>query len=311
MQIKQLTKEQILISLDRLTRFKMTEEKYLRVFKDIIISNLIQPKYKKNQLDKMNYVELRDIAQEIINQSLPDKSIKNDNKINKILNDYENYLFSLDKNTQQLLDNDINYASAITLIQGDACSNLKWLRSLVSAKSFPIKKLIISEGITEEILLPKFAQIFGYDFEKNGIHIISAGGKNQVVKLFYNFADVLKIPIFVLLDKDAEDNFNQIKPKLKPKDRIYILKNGEFEDILPLDLIKRSLNYGLNNLSILEENIFESDTGMVKILEEIFRHRGLHEFKKAEFARYVHKNIENKMDLSPEIVEILTEIKNL
>ena len=34
--IKPLTKEQILISLDRLTRFKNPEIKYLRVFKDII-----------------------------------------------------------------------------------------------------------------------------------------------------------------------------------------------------------------------------------------------------------------------------------
>ena len=32
MKYKTLTKEQILISLDRLTRFKPTKEKYLRVF---------------------------------------------------------------------------------------------------------------------------------------------------------------------------------------------------------------------------------------------------------------------------------------
>ncbi len=55
MKIKQLTKEQLIISTDRLTRFKEPEIKYLRVFKDIILNNLIEPKYKKSELDEMSY----------------------------------------------------------------------------------------------------------------------------------------------------------------------------------------------------------------------------------------------------------------
>lgn len=51
MKIKPLTEEQLIISIDRLTRFKDTETKYLRVFKDIITNNLIEPKYKKSELD--------------------------------------------------------------------------------------------------------------------------------------------------------------------------------------------------------------------------------------------------------------------
>ena len=50
MKYKKLTPEQIKISLDRLTRFKFTREKYLRVFSDIILSNLIEPKIKKSEL---------------------------------------------------------------------------------------------------------------------------------------------------------------------------------------------------------------------------------------------------------------------
>ncbi len=45
--VKPLTKEQIIISIDRLTRFKNTEVKYFRVFSDILINNLISPKFKK------------------------------------------------------------------------------------------------------------------------------------------------------------------------------------------------------------------------------------------------------------------------
>ena len=68
--IKPLSKEQIIISLDRLTRFKNPEAKYLRVFKDIITNNLIDPKYRKSQLDEMDYEILKNYVQEIINYSL-------------------------------------------------------------------------------------------------------------------------------------------------------------------------------------------------------------------------------------------------
>ena len=68
--VKPLTKDQILISLDRLTRFKYTEEKYLRVFKDIILSNMINPRFKRHQLDVMDYSELTKLAEYVINSSL-------------------------------------------------------------------------------------------------------------------------------------------------------------------------------------------------------------------------------------------------
>ena len=45
MKIKPLTKEQILISTDRLTRFKLPEERYLRVFGDIVSWGLLEPVY--------------------------------------------------------------------------------------------------------------------------------------------------------------------------------------------------------------------------------------------------------------------------
>lgn len=73
LKIKPLTKEQLIISVDRLTRFKDTETKYLRVFKDIIINNLIEPKLKKQELDNMDYQELTELAESVINSSFPDK----------------------------------------------------------------------------------------------------------------------------------------------------------------------------------------------------------------------------------------------
>lgn len=327
--IKPLTKQQIIISLDRLTRFKPTEDKYLRVFKDILTSNLIEPKFKKIQLDSMDYSVLTDFAQNIFNYSIEALGFEfsNDFEINQKLMQYEKSIFKLDENTKKLLENKIDYKALIKLLDGgmvippyenELPLNLKWLKTLTkevnqeqnrkkSGLKFPIEKVIIVEGITEEILLPKFAKICGCDFDKQGLYLISAGGKNQVVKLFYKFADNLKLPMFVLLDNDAKENFEAISLKLRPKDRVKVLAIGEFEDILPLNLIKKTLNEHFRNYSSVTLEDLRVDAPMTQVLEDLFKQRGL-EFKKAEFASLVAEIIATKDDISPEIEAVILEI---
>lgn len=321
LKIKPLTKEQILISIDRLTRFKHPEIKYTRVFKDIIISNLIFPKFKKSDLDKLDYKILKDYAQDIINYSLETMGFvpSLDFFVNKALYEYENGIFRIDKNTNTLLDNKIDYQACLKLISDDSSKNLKWLKAIGEGKNtkefrkekalrFPVEKVLIVEGITEETLLPEFGKLCGYDFDKNGVYILSAGGKNQVVKLFYQFSETLKLPIFVLMDIDAEGNYEEIKPKLRKSDKVHILKCGEFEDALPLPLIERTLKEELKNISITGP--ITKETKMVKVLEDVFKNRGMHEFKKAEFAHMVKENLHSKEDISDEIKELINEIKN-
>lgn len=319
--IKPLSKQQIIISLDRLTRFKSTEDKYLRVFKDILTSNLITPKFKKSQLDSMDYAILTDFAQNIFNYSLETLGVElsNDFEINKKLLNYEKSIFNLDANTKKLLENKIDYKAALFLLDDkDLVLNLKWLKTLAKDSNqeqnrkdlglkFPIKKVIIVEGITEEILLPKFAKICGCDFDKQGLYLISAGGKNQVVKLFYKFADSLKLPMFVLLDNDAKENFEAISLKLRPNDKVKVLASGEFEDILPLNLIKKALNEHFRNYSSVTLDDLKDDMPMTQLLEDLFKQRGL-EFKKAEFASLVCEIIATKDDISPEIESVILGI---
>lgn len=370
--IKPLTKSQIIIFLDRLTRFKFTEDKYLRVFKETILSNLIYPKYKKKELDLLDYDELTKITEDIFNfsiralyssschaelvsascqRSLLDRSrtlpcnsriarkqeelkfgmtnmeMSNDLSINKKLLEYEKLIFKFDKNVEKLLKNRIDYKAALTLFDGGIGGkydppygngfplNLKWLKSLAEdgdqvenrasfGLKFPLEKIIIAEGITEEILLPKFAKTCGYDFDKLGINLISAGGKNQVVRLFYQFADILKLPIFILLDSDAEENLNEIQCKLRKQDKVYVIKKGEFEDILPLNLIKRTLNRHFRNSFPVKLEDLRKDMSMVQILEKLFKERGL-EFKKSEFASLVEEYISSSKDVSEEIEIVL------
>ena len=320
--VKPLTKEQLTISIDRLTRFKNPEVKYLRVFGELITNNLIQPKYKKSDIEKMDSEEVKNLAELIINYSLENLGLPKDEDyiINQRLYDYEKSVYIISENVENFLKNKINYKAFVTLIDENSPKNLKWLKALGSPMDikqerfknslrFPVEKVVIAEGATEETLLPEFAKRCGYDFDKEGIYVLSAGGKNQVVKLYYRLVDSLKLPIFVLLDKDAKENLEEIKPKLRPIDKIHLLACGEFEDLLPLELVQRTLDYQLNNISMMEKEMLNAPEPRVKILEEVFKTRGMHEFKKVEFAQMVKKNIKTNADISDEICEIINEIK--
>lgn len=321
MKYKPLTEKQIIISIDRLTRFKPTEEKYVRVFKDIIVSNLIEPKYKKSELDNFSYSELRNIATEIFNASLNEDNTQ-DLTINYRLKEYENLVFKNSKEVNDLLDNRLDYKSAIRLLKEEYPLNLKWLKNLGNNCDiyelrknknllFPISSVVIVEGITEEILLPEFSKIIGYDFTKYGVKVIPAGGKNQVVKLYYSLSELLRLPIFILLDKDAVENMKLINSKLRNIDKVYILNSGEFEDLLPEKLIINTINSDLKNFASVNKEDIEKPEPMVKILEEIFKDKGLHEFKKAEFATLVKSQIKSDQDVSEEIRYIIENIKLL
>ena len=318
MKYKALTKDQIIISLDRLTRFKPTKEKYLRVFSDIILGNLIEPKYKKSELETFNIAKIKDIAVEIFNASL-EKITEPTKKINNKIKEYENSVFNNNLLAQELLDNNIDYNNALAYIDANSVVNLKWLKTLAGDNDlvqmrrlhdlkFPIEKVLLVEGLTEETLLPAFAKFLGYDFYKNGIQIIPAGGKNQVVKMYYKLSQELIIPIFLLLDKDAEENIAQIKPRLRNIDKIHLVSCGEFEDLLPKSLIIKTVNTHLKNFSSISESDLLDSVSEVENLENIFKTKGLHEFKKAEFAKLVKTNISENSDISNEIKLIIEEI---
>ena len=321
MKFKPLTENQIIISIDRLTRFKSTEEKYLRVFKDILVSNLIEPKFKKQDLEHLDYRTIRDLAVEIFNKSLKEDNT-NDLSLNLKLKEYENSTFVNDKNVDILLDNSLDYISALKLLKDDKPINLVWLNSLrentdmyrmreEKGLQYPVSLVVIVEGITEEILLPQFSKVLGLDFLAHGIKILPAGGKNQVVKLYYSLSEELRLPIFVLLDKDAVENVNLINRKLRDEDRVHLLNSGEFEDLLPLNLILKTINSHLKNFASISIKDLEKDEPMVKILEEIFKCCGIHEFKKAEFAHLVQNQIKSTADISEEINCIIKSLQEM
>jgi predicted ATP-dependent endonuclease of OLD family len=175
----------------------------------------------------------------------------------------------------------------------------------------PLKLILLVEGATEEALLPLFSSIAGIDFDKTGIELIASGGKNQVARIYAEINHEVNLPIFIILDADAQEIADEIKKHIRPQDRLYLISAGEFEDILPDNLICRAVNshYGLTgNIKKEEININSRKTFS---LENVWKQKGFGEFKKAEFAQIIAENIKISDDLSEEMRKIILNIKEM
>lgn len=316
------------INLDRLTRFKYTEKKYSRVFSEILTKHLIEPKLSRQDIFALDGRIVAELVENIWNRSLKKyfNKLCTDDTLNRLLMKEEFETFNLPESMLDYLSSKIDYSDTINLLrrykklpiniirlvlqQNNKKTDSKELREKFALK-FPAEKVVLCEGITEEILLPKFAAAYGYDFNKYGVHIISAGGKNQVAKLYCELKDELKIPVFILLDADAEPISNIIKKVLRPMDTIYLIKHGEFEDIFPLTLIRRTINTNFKNILKSSVSDFKRKLPMTKILADYYRENQLGDYQKADFAKQIYENINNERDLTEEIISIIESIKSV
>ena len=88
-------------------------------------------------------------------------------------------------------------------------------------------------------------------------------------------------------------------------------KNGANYVVIYQMLCLKTINSDLKNFATVSIEDISKDEPMVKILEEIFKEKGLHEFKKAEFAHLVKQQISTENDISDEIKLIINDIKQL
>ncbi len=164
------------------------------------------------------------------------------------------------------------------------------------------------EGITEKILLPEFAKAAGFDFNKNGVKIISSGGKNRLLRIYQKLINETDVPVFMVLDADAENLIDSNIEILRPSDDVYVLSNGEFEDILPDELICRALNkyYKFMNSVCIAE--ITGTAGKANLLTDLYRLKGFGDFKKSEFASIIAENINSSHDIAGELKDIINLI---
>ncbi len=310
--------EYIQICLDRLTRFKPVSERYIRVIDDVLSKCLIQTDEKLSDIQMSRKIEL---AQTILNSAAKNLT---DLKLNEIIKNDEEKIFYLTNEDREFLNSKIDFLALINLLDENTLplnlKRLKFQNNLTSnetrekyATLFPVSKVVLVEGITEEILLIEFAKILGLDFKKEGIFVLGAGGKNQVARKYYKLIEEIKIPIFILLDSDAKEIANLIIPKLRNKDKLHLIKTGEFEDILTGKLIKNALNFHFAQNMLNNENEFEENGHAVVELHDCFKNNGWGEFKKADFAKIIREYLHQAKNppVSDELKLITDEIKNL
>ena len=327
MKFKKIPPEYIKITLDRLFRLKPAYERYERVFCDILNKFLIKEREDLIEISNLNLNEKIELAVKILNSSVDEST--EDNFLTEYIKKEEARLFNKNPLSDIYLNAQLNYAGAFKIIEKDPNlkTNLKQIIKLLSKKEnpqklrkkyslrFPIEKILLCEGATEEILLENLCEICGYDFKKEGVYVLGAGGKNQVARKYYEMIEEYKIPIFILLDNDAKPTKDLILPKLRVTDKIYLIQNGEFEDILPKKLIINSLNARYKNSFKCFEEDFHQNSKTAKELYEIFKQKGFGDFKKADFAKTIKEYILTyppaKDELTEEIKNITKEIKQL
>lgn len=92
---------------------------------------------------------------------------------------------------------------------GLTLDNKKYLAKFLDvtkSQLFFAKGVIFVEGISEALLLPRFAELLGYDLEKEGIEIVNVNGVafESFANLFNNFDDAKNINIKASILTDAD-----------------------------------------------------------------------------------------------------------
>ena len=315
MKFKKIPKEYFPTILDRLSRFEPANIRYKRVFDDIINKFSISEKLKNLTLED----EIA-LVVEIFNSSVNEN---NDYYINDILRKLEDKCFNFNSESYQYLSARINLSAMINEIQNydNLAKNVIWLKKISDEKKdiyqlrkeysliYPIEKIILCEGQTEYTLLDTIFKLFNIDINKLGYIPIAAGGKNQVARKYYKMQEYTKTPFFILLDKDAYSIKELIEPKLRKCDTLYLLKCGEFEDLIPKIILQKTINYVHKNEYNCIFDDFSDDNSMVENLEFIYKKYGFGEFKKAKFAlelkEYIENNCTKEDFIDSEIVEII------
>lgn len=180
--------------------------------------------------------------------------------------------------------------------------------------------IVLVEGTSEIILLPHLAKLLGQDLNALGAMLIPAGGANQVVRKYNQLRETVAIPIFCLLDRDAETQKEQIAAQLRRQDFLYTLKGGEIEDLIKLDSFVLLLNSYLSSppysalaCRSIEEADFSANLTRTNILEKLWRERELGKFDKVGFAKFATEKLAEAHEISPDgrlLIKSLAALKN-
>lgn len=130
----------------------------------------------------------------------------------------------------------------------------KYIKEAVKAypEMYFAKLVVLGEGDSEEIILPKFFECCGNNIDISGISIVPLGGRH--VNHFWRLLNDLHIPYITLLDLDREregGGWGRIKYVLKqliandyPKDELLKLQSGK---VLTDEELEAMANWNVND----------------------------------------------------------------
>ncbi len=155
-------------------------------------------------------------------------------------------------------------------------------------EGFFAKKVIIVEGETEEYALPIYGDALGYNFDSNGISVISVGGKNELDRLFRIFNE-FAIPSYIIFDADkGKDRDGNSKKQTK---RLLEIFNEPVDDYPPTNAKDRYTVFQID----FETTLKEEQTLYTRFENDAKRELGLKDDEgKGMRARLVAKKLINK-----------------
>lgn len=79
-------------------------------------------------------------------------------------------------------------------------------------EGFFADKVVLVEGASEKYILPIYADLLGYNFDRQNVAVVEGGGKGQLDRLLRIFAG-FGIPTYLLFDGDKESDDSEVKDK--------------------------------------------------------------------------------------------------
>ncbi len=106
----------------------------------------------------------------------------------------------------------------------------------------PVRRVVLVEGVSEQHLLPALAHATGYTPAAQGCLVLSAGGKQALVKQYQHLATWFGGELRLLLDADAQQEAAWLQSRLcRPQHAMHLLPCGELEDLYPPEWVQRVL----------------------------------------------------------------------
>jgi hypothetical protein len=209
--------------------------------------------------------------------------------------------------------------------EAEFCKLLRAARSRLPG-NFQPSLLVLVEGITETILLPRFLYLSSAAAHKRenrqeagktpepAAMFIACGGANQLLRKYLHWQDVSGLPILCVVDHDATEQIQTIRDTLREIDHLHVWSVGEIEDTFSREFMVASLNAYLPSLGaadLLNYEDLQPGVRRTELLDRLWRDRGLGDFDKVGFAEFQVPRLKQVQDIPVEGRRLMETLRQM